>query len=101
MFFVLWLRRPALLRTDPETTGLNVVSTRQQACPKKTVVTQIEGLPRSVAVQVSGCRECLNLLLPWEGGKDATCVRCEQMDELLSLVVELRKEVERLRAIRD
>ena len=29
------------------------------------------------------------------------CVRCEQVDELLSLVVELREEVERLRTIRE
>ena len=27
------------------------------------------------------------------------CVRCKQVDELLSLVVELREEVERLRTI--
>ena len=95
------LRRPALLRTDPETTGSNLVSTRQRICPKKTVATQTEGLPRNVAVQVSGCREGLSLLLPREDGKEATCVRCEQVDELLSLVVELREEAERLRTIRE
>ena len=65
------------------------------------MATQTEGLPRNVAVQVSGCRECQSLLLPREDGKDATCVRCEQVDELLSLVVELREEVERLRTIRE
>jgi len=63
------------------------------------VATQTESLPRNVVVQVSGCRECLNLLLLRENGKDATCMRCEQVDELLSLVVELREEVERLRTI--
>ena len=94
------LRRPALLRTVPETSSLNIVSTRQQACTRKTVVTQTEGLPRNVAVQVSGCRECLGLLLPGEGGRGSTSVRCEQVDELLSLVVELKEEVERLRTIR-
>ena len=78
-----------------------MVSTRQRACSEKTVATQREGLPRNVAVQVSGCRECLSLLLPGEGGRDSTCVRCEQVDELLSLVVELKEEVERLRAIRE
>lgn len=80
---------------------MSMVSTRQWACPKKTVVIQTEGLPRNVAVQVSGCRECLSLLLPREDGKEATCVRCEQVDELLSLVVELREEAERLRTIRE
>ena len=63
-------------------------------------MTQTDGLSRNVAVQVSGCRECLSLLLPGEGGRDSTCVRCEQVDELLSLVVELKEEVERLRTIR-
>ena len=84
------LRRPALLPTDPETIDSNMVYTRQQTCPKKTVEIQTEGLPRNVAVQASGCRECLNLLLLREDGKDTTCVRCKQVDELLSLV-ELRE----------
>ncbi len=96
LFLLSLLRRPTLLRTVPETSSLNMVSTRQRACPKKTVATQTEGLPRNVAVQVSGCRECQSLLLPREDGNDATCVRCE----LLSLVVELREEVEKLRTIR-
>ena len=64
------LRRPALLRTVPETSSLNMVSTRQRACPKKTVATQREGLPRNVAVQVSSCRECQILLLPREDEKE-------------------------------
>ena len=53
-----------------ETTTLNMVSTRQWTCSKKTVATQTEGLPRNVAVQVSSCKECLSLLLPrgeWQG----------------------------------
>ena len=77
-----------------ETTGLNMV--RQQTYPKKTVATHREGLPRNVAVQVSSCKECLSLLLLEEGVRDSTCVRCEQVDELLSMVVELQEEVERL-----
>ena len=78
-----------------------MVSTRQRACPRKILVTQTEGLPRNVAVQVSGCRECLSLLLPGEGGRSSTHVRCEQVDELLSMVVELKEEVERLGIIRE
>ena len=95
------LRRPAFLLTVSETAGLNMVFTRQWAYSKKSVLTQMEGLPRNVAVQVSGCKECLSLLLPGEGGRDSTCVRCEQVDELLSLVVELKEEVQRLRTIRE
>ena len=66
-----------------ETTTLNMVSTRQRAYSKKTMATQMEDLPRNVAVQIFGYRECLSLLLPGEGGRDSTCVRCEQVDELL------------------
>lgn len=95
------LRRLAFLWAVSETAGLNMVSTRQRAYSKKTMATQMEGLPRNVAVQVSGCWECLSLLLPGEGGRDSTCVRCKQVDELLSLVVELKEEVERLKAIRE
>ena len=40
------------------------------------------------------------MLLLREDGKDATCVRCEQVDELFSLVGELKEEVERLRTIK-
>ena len=58
-------RRPAFLLAVSETAGLNVVSIRQQAYSKKTVVTQMEGLPRNVAVQVLSCRKCLSLLLAW------------------------------------
>jgi len=61
----------------------------------------MEGLPRNVAAQVPSCKDCLSLLLPGEGGRDSTCVRCEQVNELLSLVMELKEEVERLRAIRE
>ena len=75
-----------------ETTGRTMVSTGQRAYSKKVVVTQSESLPRNIAIQVSGCRECLSLLLPRESGRDSTCVRCEQVDELLSLVVELKDE---------
>ena len=64
-------------------------------------MTQTDGLSRNVAVQVSCCRECLSLLLPGEGSRDSTCVRCEQVDELLSLVVEHKEQVQRLRTIRE
>lgn len=51
-----------------------------------------------LAAQVSGCREHLSLLLLMEGG-NTTCVMCQQ--DLLSLVAELKEEMERLRNIRD
>ena len=36
-----------------------------------------------------------------KGGRDSTCKRCEQWDDLLSMVVELKEEVEKLRGIRE
>ena len=63
--------------------------------------TQTESMNVHAAVQVSGCGECLALSLLQEGSWDTTCVRCEQVEDLLSLVVELKEEVERLRSIWD
>lgn len=65
------------------------------------MATETEGLPRDVAVHVSGCRECSSLLLPGENSKNSTCVKCKQVDDLLSMVAELKEEVVRLRAIRN
>lgn len=75
--------------------GLNMVSTKQRAYSNKTVANQAEGQPRNVYAQVFGCRECLSLLLPGERRRESTFVKCEQL-EMLSLVVELKKEVKRL-----
>ena len=50
----------------------------------------MECLPKNVAVYVSGCR------VP-----DPTCVSGEQVDDLLSMVAELKEEVEKLRDIRE
>jgi len=61
----------------------------------------MEALPKDAAVQVSGCRECLSLLLPTEGSGNSTCVRCEQVEDLLSMVAELKEEAERSRTIRE
>ena len=51
--------------------------------------------PRNVAVQVPSCSK----RLPVKGGRDFTCVRCEQVDDLLSMVVKLKEEAERFRSI--
>ena len=61
----------------------------------------MEGLPRNVSVQVSSCRKWLSLLLLGEGSRDSTCVRCKQVGELLSMVTELKEEVDRLRTSRE
>ena len=78
-----------------------MVSTQVKSTTRKNVVIQME-LPRKhAAVQVPGCRECLSLSILPEGSSDSTCVCCDQLDDLLSLVVELKEEVEILRSIRE
>ena len=52
------------------------------------------------AVEVSGCGECPALPVLQDSSRDTTCVRCEQVGDLLSLVEELKEEVERLRSVR-
>lgn len=44
---------------------------------------------------------CLSLLLSLESGKETTCVRDEQWDDLFNMVAKLKEEVERLRRIRE
>ncbi|KAJ7424306.1 hypothetical protein BTVI_07039 [Pitangus sulphuratus] len=53
------------------------------------------------AVKVSGYAECLSLALVAEDSVSGICVRCEQVNDLLCLVAELKEEVERLRNIRE
>jgi len=78
---------------------LAMVSTRGKAVARSSVGTQTEVPHKHAAVQVSGCRECLSLALVPEDSSDNCCVRCEQVNDLLSLVAELKEEVERLRSI--
>lgn len=65
------------------------------------MATQTDCLPKYAAVQVSGSRECLSLLLPMEGGRDTTCMRCEQVEDQISLVAELKEKMEKLRTIKE
>ena len=78
-----------------------MVSTRHGALCRRSVHTQTDCPLKNAAVQVTGCRECQSLFLPSAGGRDAACVRCEQVDDLIRMVAELKEEVERLRAIRE
>jgi len=80
---------------------LTMVTTHGKAVARRSVGTQTEALHNSTAVQVSGCRECLNLALVPEDSRDNTYVWCDQVNDLLSLVVELKEEVESLRSIRE
>jgi len=78
-----------------------MVTTHGKALARRSVGTQTEAPRKDTAVQVSGCRECLSLALVPEDSRDNGCVLCEQVNDLLSLVAELKKEVERLRIIQE
>ena len=82
-----------------------MVFTRQKAMPsvlaRVDVATQTELPQKHAATQVSGCRECLGLSLFTHGSHVDSCVRCDQVDDLLCMVAELWEEVERLRSIRE
>ena len=73
----------------------------RKAAAKKNVETQTEVPKQDASVQVSGCSECQSPALVVLGEGDSTCVRCGHVNDLLSLVVDLKEEVERLRNIRE
>ena len=73
---------------------------RWKATARKNVETQTEVLKQDGSVQVSGCSECQSLAFAVLGEGDSSHVRCDQLNDLLSLVVDLKEEVERLRSIK-
>lgn len=48
---------------------------------------------RDVDMQVSSCRECMNLSLSLEGISDNSCVQCDPVNDPLRLVTGLKEEV--------
>ena len=76
-----------------------MVSTCLKAIDRRNMATHMEFPCKHTAVQVSGCRECVSLSLGPEGSSDNSLFWCDQVDDLFSLVAELKEEVERLRGI--
>lgn len=68
---------------------------------KKEVGTQSELLKKHVAIQRSGCRECQSFTPSLGSCRYNDYVRCEQVEDLVSMVAELQEEVEKLRGIWD
>ena len=73
----------------------------RKAAAKKNVETQTEVPKQDASAQVSGCSECQSLAFAVLGEGDGSCVRCDQLNDLLSLVVDLKVEAERLRSIKE
>lgn len=57
-------------------------------------MTPTDCLPRNVYDHISDCRDCLSLLVPVKDGRDNACVRRELVNDLLSMVAELKEKVE-------
>ena len=74
---------------------------RWKAFAWKDVETQTEVPLQHASAQVSGCGECQSLAFAVLGEGDSTCVRCGHVNDLLSLVVDLKEEVERLRSVKE
>ena len=73
---------------------------RWKATAKNNVETEAEVPKQDASVQVFGCSEFQSLAFAVLGEGDSTCVRCNQVNDLLSPVVDLKQEVERLRSIK-
>lgn len=57
----------------------------------KDVATQTECPQKHTAIQVLGCKECQSLALLSEGSRENSCVRYNQVNNLLGPVAELRE----------
>ncbi|KAK4808483.1 hypothetical protein QYF61_005800, partial [Mycteria americana] len=97
----IWMRITQVAVIALPGNDLAMVSTCLKTITRRNVATQTELPCKHTAIQVSGCGECLSLSLTPEGSRDNNCFQCNQVDDLLSLVAELKEEVERLRSIRE
>lgn len=54
---------------------------------------------KNVAIHVFSYRESLSLQLQDKGSRNSTCMRCEKLEYLLNMVIDLKEEMERLRSV--
>ncbi|XP_072204137.1 uncharacterized protein [Excalfactoria chinensis] len=94
-------RRKVTARKDVETQTEVPSTGRRKAAARRSVKTQTEVHKRHASVQVTGCSECHSLALEVPVDGSCACFRCDQINDLLSMVVCLKEEVERLRSIKD
>ena len=94
-------KRKAEAKKNVETQTEIPCTHERKAAAKKNVETQTEVPKQHPSVQISGCSECQSLAFAVLGEGGNTCVRCDQVNDLLNLVVDLKEEVERLRSIKE
>lgn len=78
-----------------------MVTARLRATVSRIMGIQTEALCLHVGVQTPGCGGCQSLAFAMDCDRDNRCVRCEQVNDLLSLVGELKEAVARQRIIRE
>jgi len=94
-------RWKATARKNVETQTEVLRTHERKAAAKKNMETQTEVPKQDASVQVSGCSECQSLAFAMLDERDSTCVKCDQQNDLLSLVVDLKEKVERLKSIKE
>jgi len=94
-------RRKTVAKKTVESQTEDLCMHERKADGKICVATQTEVPSWDASTQVTGCVDCWSLAfaVPDDGGH--TCIRCDQLNDLLSLVIDLKEEVERLRTIKD
>ena len=65
------------------------------------LATQTEVPSQDASTQVTGCVDCWSLTFAVPDDGSRTCIRCDQLNDLLLFVIDLKEEVERLRTIKD
>lgn len=94
-------RRKAAAKKNVEIQTEIPCTHERKAAAKKNVETRTEVPEQHASAQVSDCSECQSLAFIVLGEGDNTCVRCNRLNDLLSLVVDLKEEVERMRSIKE
>ena len=94
-------RRKTVAKKTVESQTEDLSVHERKADSKICVVTQTEVLSQDASTQVIGSVDCWSLVfaVPDDGGH--TCLRCDQLNDLLSLAIDLKEDVERLRTIKD
>ena len=90
-------KRKTPAKKNVETQTEVLCTHERKSAAKKNVETQSEIPKQHASVQVSGCGKCQSLAFAVLGDGDSNCVR----RDLLSLVVDLKEEVKRLRTIKE
>lgn len=78
-----------------------MVAPQQKVVVKKSVETHTEAPHKHASAQVSDFSKCQSLAFAEQGDSENTCIWCSRVNDLFSLVADLKEAVERLMSIRE